>query len=138
MHENGETSGASRSIQDRDRSAKAQSHNAGMHAPEESDCAVVPMNQPNKEEQSSAEVGEGRAQAKENIVPSNTSPTQSGERVSQGLSGVRQAAKKKRQEQFTALLHHVSVGHRDVLVRGWTAGHGVRSTGSARSDYLRR
>src|SRR6266566_217142 len=110
MHENRETSGASRSIQDRDRSAKAQSHNAGMHAPEESDCAAIPMNQPNKEEQSSAEAGEGRAQAKENIVPSNTSPTQSGERVSQGLSGVRQAAKERRQERFTALLHHVSVG----------------------------
>jgi hypothetical protein len=62
------------------------------------------MNQPNKEEQSSAEAGEERAQAKENIVPSNTSPTQSGERVSQGLSGVRQAAKERRQEQFTALL----------------------------------
>src|ERR1035437_1693195 len=110
MHENRETSGASRSNQDRDRLAKAQSHNANMHAPEESDCAVVPMNQPNKEEQSSAEVGERRAQAKENIVESNTSPTQSGERVSQGLSGVRQTAKERRQERFTALLHHVSVG----------------------------
>jgi RNA-directed DNA polymerase len=110
MHENRETSGASRSSLDRDRLAKAQSHNANMHAPEESDRAVLPMNQPNKEEQSSAEVGEGRARAKENIVPSNTSPTQSGERVSQGLSGVRQAAKERRQEQFTALLHHLTVG----------------------------
>src|ERR1051325_8050173 len=110
MHENRETSGASRSKQDRDRLAKAQSHNANTHAPEESDCAVVPMIQPNKEEQSSAEVGEGRVQAKENIVPSNTSPTQSGERVSQGLSGVRQAAKERRQDRFTALLHHVTVG----------------------------
>src|ERR1039458_7498008 len=110
MHENRETSGASRSDQDRDRLAKAQSHKANTHAPEESDRAVVPMNQPNKEEQSSAEVGEGRARAKENIVQSNTSPTQSGERVSQGLSGVRQAAKERRQERFTALLHHASVG----------------------------
>jgi RNA-directed DNA polymerase len=109
MHENRETSGASRSNQDRDRLAKAQSHNANMHAPEESDCAVVPMNQPNKEERSSAEVGEGRARAKENIVQSNTDPTQSGVRVSQGLRGVRQVAKERRQEQFTALLHHVSV-----------------------------
>src|SRR5262245_11231080 len=67
------------------------------------------MNQPNNEESSSAEAGEGRAWAKENIVQSNTSPTQSGKRVSQGLSGVRQAAKTRKQEQFTALLHHVSV-----------------------------
>ena len=110
MHENREISGAFRSNQDRDRSAKAQNHNAGMYGPEKSDRAVVPMNQPNKGEQSSAEVGEGRARTKENIVPSNTSPTQSGERVSQGLSGVRKAAQERRQERFTALLHHASVG----------------------------
>jgi group II intron reverse transcriptase/maturase len=110
MHENREISGAFRSNQDRDRSAKAQNHNADMHGPEKSDCTVVPMNQPNKGEQSSAEVGEGRARTKENIVQSNTSPTQSGERVSQGLSGVRKVAKERRQERFTALLHHASVG----------------------------
>ena len=110
MHENREISGASRSQQDRDRLVKAQSHNANMHALEKSDCAIVPMNQPNKGEQSSAEVGEGRAPTKENIVQSNTSPTQSGKRVSQGLRGVRQAAKERKQERFTALLHHVSVG----------------------------
>src|SRR5580704_11535217 len=39
MHENREISGASRSQQDRDRSAKAQSHNADMHDPEKSDRA---------------------------------------------------------------------------------------------------
>ena len=109
MHENREISGASRSHQDRDRSAKALSHKAGMHVSEKSDRAVVPMNQPNKGEQSSAEVGEGRARIKENIGRSSTSPTQSGERVSQGLSGVRQAAKERKQERFTALLHHVTV-----------------------------
>ena len=38
----------------------------------------------------------------------NTQPTQSGERVSQGLQGVRQRAKENKQEQFTALLHHVT------------------------------
>jgi RNA-directed DNA polymerase len=81
-----------------------------MHAPEESDCAVLPMNQPNKRDSSSAEVGEGRVRAKEHIVPSNTNPTQSGERVSQGLSRVRQAAKERRKERFTARLHHMSVG----------------------------
>lgn len=40
----------------------------------------------------------------------NTQPTQSGERVSQGLHGVRERARKNKQERFTALLHHVSVG----------------------------
>ena len=109
MHENRETSRTSQSNQERDRSAKAKSRKADMHVLEESDCAVVPVNQPNNEERSSAEVGEGRAQTKENIARSSTSPTQSGKRVSQGLSGVRQTAKERRQERFTALLHHLSV-----------------------------
>src|SRR6202051_1525088 len=39
----------------------------------------------------------------------NTQPTQSGERMSQGLNGVRERARKNKQERFTALLHHVSV-----------------------------
>ena len=109
MHENREISGTSRSESDRDRSAKAESRKAGMHAPEKSDRAVVPMSQPNKGEPSSAEVGEERARTKENIGRSNTSPTQSGKRVSQGLSGVRQAARERKQERFTALLHHLNV-----------------------------
>jgi RNA-directed DNA polymerase len=55
-----------------------------------------------------AEVVEGRPVTKENIVESNTRPTQSGERVSQGLHGVRERARKNKQERFTALLHHVT------------------------------
>ena len=109
MHENRETSGVSRSSRDRGRSEKMQNRTSDMHASEESDRAIVPMNQPNKEGQPSAEVGEGRARAKENIAQSNTSPTQSGARVSQGLRGVRQAAQVRKQERFTALLHHVTV-----------------------------
>jgi group II intron reverse transcriptase/maturase len=107
MHENRETSRAS--IETVDRSAKAPSRNAGMHAMEESDCCVVPMKQPNKEGQPSAEAAEGRRQPKENDAQSNTPPTQRGARVSQGLSGVRRAARERRQERFTALLHHVTI-----------------------------
>src|SRR5881227_893100 len=109
MHENREISRTSRNNQERDRSAKVINHNADTHALEESDCAVVPMNRPNKGEQSSTEAGEGRAWTKENIAQSHTSPTQSGARVSQGLNGVRQVAKARKQERFTALLHHLSV-----------------------------
>jgi RNA-directed DNA polymerase len=109
MHENRETSGASRSNQDRDRSEKAIRRTADRHAPEESDHAVVPVNLSNKEKQSSAEMGEERAWARENIAQSSTSPTQSGKRVSQGLRGVREAAKARKQERFTALLHHVTI-----------------------------
>src|ERR1700726_3592231 len=109
MHENRETSEASRLNQSRDRSEKAICHTADRHVSEESDCAIVPVNLPNKEEQSAAEGGEGRAQAKKNIDPTNTSPTQSGKRVSQGRDGVRQAARERKQERFTALLHHVTI-----------------------------
>src|SRR5437667_6308386 len=38
----------------------------------------------------------------------NTQPTQSGARMSQGLNGVRERARKNKQERFTALLHHVT------------------------------
>ena len=109
MHENRETSESSRPNQSRDRSEKASCRTADRHASEESDCAIVPVNLSNKEEQSSAEMGEGRAQTKENIGPSSTSPTQSGKSVSQGRVGVRQAAKERKQERFTALLHHVTI-----------------------------
>jgi RNA-directed DNA polymerase len=109
MHENREISGASRPNQGRDGSEKAICRTADRHAPEKSDHAVVPVNLSNKEEQSSAEMGEGRGWAKENIAQSSTSPTQSGKRVSQGLRGVRQAAKARKQERFTALLHHLTI-----------------------------
>jgi len=80
-----------------------------MHAVEGSDCAIVPMKEPNNTEPSVAEVAEGRARTEKNDVQPDMSPTQSGERVSQGLSDVRQAAGERKQERFTALLHHLTV-----------------------------
>ena len=108
MHENRESSWTSW-LPQQDRSAKAINRTADMNVQEQSDCVVVPMNQPNKEGQPSAEVGEGRTQTEENIVPSSMRPTQSGKRMSQGLNGVRQAAIERKQERFTALLHHLTV-----------------------------
>jgi RNA-directed DNA polymerase len=108
MHENREISSTPLS-NDQGRSAKAINHNADVYVPEKSHCAVVPMNQPNKEAEASAEVGEGRAQMKENIAQFNMQPTQSGKRMSQGLDGVRKAAKERKQERFTSLLHHLNV-----------------------------
>jgi len=67
------------------------------------------VNQPNKEAEASAEVGEGRAQPKENTDQSHMPLTQSGTRMSQGLDGVRKAAKERKQERFTCLLRHLSV-----------------------------
>ena len=95
MHENRETSCTSWS-DDQDRSAKAKNRTADVHVQEKSDCAVVPMNQSNKEVQISAEI-------EENIVRSHMSPTQSGKHMSQGLRGVRKAATERKQEKFTAM-----------------------------------
>jgi hypothetical protein len=88
-HENRETSLVSATA---DRSGKANNHKPDMYAREESDCAIVPMKLPNKEAQASAEAVEGRVWTKENDAELDTSPTQSGERVSHGLGGVRQVA----------------------------------------------
>ena len=107
MHENRETSIAP--ADSAGRTAKAQSHKAGMHVVEESDRGEVPMNQPNKGAQAPAEVGEGRPRPKENTGQSHTPPAQNGQRVSQGLSGVRRAARERKQERFTTLLHHLNV-----------------------------
>jgi RNA-directed DNA polymerase len=109
MHENREISCTSW-LTDQGRSAKAINRTADMYVLEKSDCVVLPVNQPNKEGQPSTETGEGRAQTRENIVQSHMRPTQSGKRMSQGLHGVRKAARRRKQERFTSLLHHLNVG----------------------------
>jgi retron-type reverse transcriptase len=76
------------------------------------------MKQPNKEGKPLAEAVEGRRQPKENVEQSSTHPTQSGERVSQGLTGVRRAAQERKKERFTALLHHVTP---DLLRKSYEA-----------------
>src|SRR5260370_38163205 len=93
MHEDREISFTSWSA-DQDRSEKVINRTADMNVQEKSDCAVMPGNQPNNEGQEpSAEAGEGRAQTEENTVQSHMRPTQSGKRMSQGLHGVRPAAR---------------------------------------------
>jgi group II intron reverse transcriptase/maturase len=91
------------------RSVKAHSRTTDMLVLEKSDCAIVPVNRPNKGRQLPAEAGEGRAQMKENIDQPHMLLTQSGKGMSQGLDGVRKAARERKQERFTALLHHLSV-----------------------------
>jgi hypothetical protein len=85
MHENREISCPSSST-DQDRSAKAINRTADVNVQEKSDCAVVPVNQPNNEGQPSAEAGEGRAQTEENIVQSHMRPTQIGQRMVPGIA----------------------------------------------------
>src|SRR6202140_1478418 len=76
---------------------------------EESDSGTVPMNHSNKTGKPVAESEEGRPLIKENIHQSSTLSTQSGVCVSQGLAGVRRAARERKEMKFTALLHHLTV-----------------------------
>jgi hypothetical protein len=93
MHENRETSEVPEA-NFRDRPAgEGKSRTARMHAFEESDSGIVPMNHSNKSGKPPAESEEGRPLIKENTHQLSTHSTQSGVRVSQGLAGVRRAAR---------------------------------------------
>ena len=62
-----------------DRSAgEGSGHTARMHVSEESHSGTVPMSRSNKDGRSSAESEEGRLRIKENTLPLDTYPTQSG------------------------------------------------------------
>ena len=108
MHENRETS-ETPAAQPVSRSAgEGQGHTARVHVCEESHSGVVTMNHSNKDTRPSAESGEGRPLIKENARQSSMYPTQCGKGVSQGLAGVRKAAREHKEMKFTALLHHLS------------------------------
>jgi RNA-directed DNA polymerase len=67
------------------------------------------MNHSNKDGKPLAESAEERPLIKENARQPNTYPTQGGKGVSQGLAGVRKAAKENKEMKFTALLHHLTI-----------------------------
>jgi len=67
------------------------------------------MNHSNQDKTPPAESAEERPLIKENARQPNTYPTQSGKGVSQGMAGVRKAAKENKEMKFTALLHHLTV-----------------------------
>ena len=67
------------------------------------------MSHSNKDGKPLAESEEGRPLIKENTQQLSTHSTQSEVRVSQGLAGVRRAARERKERRFTALLHHLTV-----------------------------
>jgi RNA-directed DNA polymerase len=109
MHENRETLWTPAVKPGSRPTGEGKSHTARMYVPEESHSGIVPMNQSNKDRKPSAENEEERPLIKENAGQPNTHPTQSGERVSQGLAGVRKVAREHKEVRFTALLHHLTV-----------------------------
>ncbi len=80
-----------------------------MHGREKSDSAIVAKKPPNKAGKPVAEAVERRAGTKGNTGQQRTRRTQIRENVSQSLERVRKAARQRKKEKFTALLHHVSV-----------------------------
>ncbi len=80
-----------------------------MNGLEKSDSVVVAVKPANKAGQPAAEWVEPRTGTKGNAGQPRTRRTQSRGSVSQGLDRVRHAAKQRKKEKFTALLHHVSV-----------------------------
>jgi RNA-directed DNA polymerase len=95
MHENRETS-ETPAVKPGSRTVgEGDSRTAHANVPEESHDGIVPMNHSNKDERPLAENEEGRPSIKENAGQPSTHPTQSGDRVSQGLAGVRKAARGK-------------------------------------------
>src|SRR5213076_1382352 len=80
-----------------------------MNGHEKSDPAIVARKPANNVGQPAAERVERRAGTKGNAEQQSTRRAQDRESVSQALSRVRQAARQRRKEKFTALFHHLSL-----------------------------
>src|SRR6201993_243613 len=78
-----------------------------MNGPGKSDSAIVAAKPTNKAGQPAAEPVERRAEAKGNASQQSTRRAQDRASVSQALGRVRQAARQRKKERFTSLLHHV-------------------------------
>ena len=79
------------------------------HGREKSDSAIVAGKPTNKAEQSAAEPVEPRAEAEGNVSQQSTCRAQDRENVSQALERIRQAARQRKKEKFTALFHHLTI-----------------------------
>src|SRR5437868_9186418 len=82
-----------------------------MYDHEKSDPAIVAVKPTNKAGQPAAELVEPRAGAEGNVSQQSTGRAQYRGTVSQALARIRQAARKRKKEKFTALFHHVSIDH---------------------------
>src|SRR6266480_699357 len=80
-----------------------------MHDREKSQSAIVAAKRTNKAGSPAAEPVEPRAGTERNAGEQSTHRTQSRVRVSQALDRVRQAARLRKKEKFTALFHHFSI-----------------------------
>src|SRR5437660_2934287 len=82
-----------------------------MYDHEKSDPAIVAVKPTNKAGQPAAELAEPRAGTEGNVRQQSTGRAQYRGTVSQALERIRQAARQRKKEKFTALFHHVSIDH---------------------------
>jgi group II intron reverse transcriptase/maturase len=80
-----------------------------MDAGEKSDSAIVARKPTNKAGRPAAEPVERRAETEGNAGQQRTRRAQDRASVSQALDRIRQAARQRRKERFTALFHHISL-----------------------------
>ena len=80
-----------------------------MHGRGKSDSAIVAAKPANNAERSAAEPVEPRTETKGNVDQQSTRRAQSRVSVSQALERIRQVAKERKKERFTALFHHISI-----------------------------
>src|SRR5713101_5664891 len=106
-----------------------------MHEPEKSDAVVVAVKPANKAERSAAELVEPRTATKGNVDQQSTRRAQDRASVSQALERVRQAARQRKKERFTALLHHVDPAMLRMTPRmAWLAAARSCSSRCSRSN----
>jgi len=91
------------------RAGKAEGRTPAMHGPGRSDRPIVPANAPNKAGRPVAEGREGRGLAKGNTDEQNAPRTQCRTGAHSALERVREAARRDKNERFSALLHHVDI-----------------------------
>lgn len=92
------------------RAGKAKSREPAMNECGKSDNSIVPTKPLNKVAEAMAEAVEGRGLTKENADQQNTPRTQCRTKgVPSALERVRQAALRSRDEQFSALFHHITI-----------------------------
>jgi group II intron reverse transcriptase/maturase len=99
-----------------------------MNGHEKSDPAIVATKPPNGAGRPAEEAVERRAGAEGNAGWQSTHRTQIRERVTQALDRVREAARHRKKERFTALLHHVNP---DTL---WLAFYALKRRAAAGVD----
>lgn len=106
-----------------------------MHEAEKSDGPIVAMKPTNAGGRPPGEPAEPRGPAEGNTVQADTHRTQARASVPQGLERVRAAARERREERFTALLHHVDVAALHAAYSGLNRNAAAGVDGVTWQDY---